>query len=227
MWKPRPTNTCMCCCDLFMHLTFGGEAGCLWTRRIGAEVCPPRRTPSWETRSHSLFGWWGCAYSVVPPGLRWEREGRAKARDRSAMEKVKSKLFHYIDTISTQRGQMYKMHSCGFENKGKRKKIPLKRTYVLQALTQAYTANSTSEAGICLCFSALLHLSSVFMSLHIDAVQASSIFSIMCGCGYRAAWDLLSVGIFKPLASQRQFRCDPCVLPLPRVEFFSIISGAA
>lgn len=68
------------------------------------------------------------------------------------------------------------MHSCGFENQGKRKKIPLKRTYVLQALTQAYTANSTSEAGICLCFSALLHLSSVFMSLHIDAVQASSIF---------------------------------------------------
>lgn len=132
-----------------MHLTFGGEAGCLWTRRIGAEVCPPRRTPSSETRSHSLFGWWGCAYSVVPPGLRWEREGRAKARDRSAMEKVKSKLCHYIDTISTQRGQMYKMHSCGFENKGKRKKIPLKRTYVLQALTQAYTANSTSEAGIC------------------------------------------------------------------------------
>lgn len=105
MRKPHPTNTCMSCCDLFMHLTFGGEAGCLWTRRIGAEVCPPRRTPSWETRSHSLFGWWGCAYSVVPPGLRWEREGRAKARDRSAMEKVKSKLFHYIDTISTQRGQ--------------------------------------------------------------------------------------------------------------------------
>lgn len=105
MRKPRPTNTCMSCCDLFMHLTFGGEAGCLWTRRIGAEVCPPRRTPSWETRSHSLFGWWGCAYSVVPPGLRWEREGRAKARDRSAMEKVKSKLFRYIDTISTQRGQ--------------------------------------------------------------------------------------------------------------------------
>lgn len=155
-------------------------------------------------------------------------DGREKGEQKPETDQQWRRWNQNYFTISTlYQLKEGKMHSCGFENQGKRKKIPLKRTYVLQALTQAYTANSTSEAGISLCFSALLHLSSVFMSLHIDAVQASSIFSIMCGCGYRAAWDLLSVGIFKPLASQRQFRCDPCVLPLPRVEFFSIISGAA
>lgn len=145
MRKPRPTNTCMSCCDLFMHLTFGGEAGCLWTRRIGAEVCPPRRTPSWETRSHSLFGWWGCAYSVVPPGLRWEREGRAKARDRSAMEKVKSKLFHYIDTISTQRGQMYKMHSWVWKS-GQKEEDPIK-AYICPPGTDASLHSKQHERG--------------------------------------------------------------------------------
>lgn len=58
------------CVGVFMHLTFGGEAGCLWTRRDGAEVFPPHRTPSAGTRSHSPSGLWGCACIEAPPGLQ-------------------------------------------------------------------------------------------------------------------------------------------------------------